>query len=577
MGTITQKRVFDKVTSPVQVSGAEAMMLSLIEEGVDIIFGYPGGAIMPVYDALYDYRDKIRHILVRHEQGAAHAAEGFAKVSGRVGVCLVTSGPGSTNMITGLADAMVDSMPMVCISGQVGSPLLGSDAFQETDVMGISMPVTKWNYQITSAEEIPEVMAKAFYIATTGRPGPVMIDITKDAQFGTLDFKYEKCTKLRSYFPYPKVKKEDIESAAILINNSKKPLLLAGHGILISDAQNELEKLVTKAEIPVASTLLGLSAFPSRHPLYVGLLGMHGNYGPNVKTNECDVLIAVGMRFDDRITGNLNTYAKQATIIHIEIDPAEINKNVEIDVAVNADAKDALDALLPLIKNNEHTEWLESFKKYEQEEYEKVIKKNIKPDTGHIKMDEVVHMISEKTKGGAIVVTDVGQNQMVAARNYKFTKSNSWVTSGGLGTMGFGLPAANGAKIAMPDREVIAFIGDGGFQMTMQELGTISQSKIAIKIVLLNNSFLGMVRQWQDMFFEKRYSFTEMANPDFVALAGAFGIPGRKVTNREVLEDAVNEMLASKEAFLLEVVVGKEDNVFPMIPVGESVSNVRLE
>lgn len=577
MGTITQKRVFDKVTSPVQVSGAEAMMLSLIEEGVDIIFGYPGGAIMPVYDALYDYRDKIRHILVRHEQGAAHAAEGFAKVSGRVGVCLVTSGPGSTNMITGLADAMIDSMPMVCISGQVGSPLLGSDAFQETDVMGISMPVTKWNYQITSAKEIPEVMAKAFYIATTGRPGPVMIDITKDAQFGTLDFKYEKCTKLRSYFPYPKVKKEDIKAAAILINNSKKPLLLAGHGILISDAQNELEKLVTKAEIPVASTLLGLSAFPSRHPLYVGLLGMHGNYGPNVKTNECDVLIAVGMRFDDRITGNLNTYAKQATIIHVEIDPAEINKNVEIDVAVNADAKDALDALLPLIKNNEHTEWLESFKKYEQEEYEKVIKKSIKPDTGHIKMDEVVHMISEKTKGGAIVVTDVGQNQMVAARNYKFTKSNSWVTSGGLGTMGFGLPAANGAKIAMPDREVIAFIGDGGFQMTMQELGTISQSKIAVKIVLLNNSFLGMVRQWQEMFFEKRYSFTEMDNPDFIALAGAFGIPGRRVTNREELKNAVDEMLASKEAFLLEVVVGKEDNVFPMIPVGESVSNVRLE
>ncbi|UCG28560.1 MAG: acetolactate synthase large subunit, partial [Bacteroidales bacterium] len=399
----------------------------------------------------------------------AHAAEGYAKVTGRVGVCMVTSGPGATNLITGLADAMIDSIPLVCISGQVASPLLGSDAFQETDVIGISMPVTKWNFQITTAEEIPEVMAKAFYLAKTGRPGPVMIDITKDAQFATLDFTYKKCTKLRSYFPYPKVREEDIDAAAVLINNSRKPLLLAGQGVLISRSQKELEKLVTKADIPVASTLLGLSAFPSQHPLYVGMLGMHGNYGPNVLTNDCDVLIAVGMRFDDRITGNLQTYAKQATVIHIEIDPSEVNKNVEVDLAIIADAKDALKALLPRIRENKHTEWLENFRSFENEEYDKVIRKNIEGKRKDIRMDEVVHILSEKSKGDAIVVTDVGQNQMVSARNYKFSRSNSWVTSGGLGTMGFGLPASIGAKIGVPDREVIAFIGDGGFQMTMQE------------------------------------------------------------------------------------------------------------
>lgn len=490
---------------------------------------------------------------------------------------MVTSGPGATNLITGLADAMIDSIPLVCISGQVTSPLLGSDAFQETDVIGISMPVTKWNYQITTPEEIPEVIAKAFYLAKTGRPGPVMIDITKDAQFGTLEFTYRKCTKLRSYFPYPKVKEEDILAAAVLINNSDKPLLLVGHGVLISGAQKELEEFVTKADIPVASTLLGLSAFPSRHPLYVGMLGMHGNYGPNIKTNECDVLIAVGMRFDDRITSNLQTYARQATIIHIEIDPSEVNKNVEVDLAIIADAKDALTALIPHIRGSKHTEWLESFSSYEEEEYTKVIKKNIEGHGKEIRMDEVVNLISEKTNGNAIVVTDVGQNQMVSARNYKFNRSNSWVTSGGLGTMGFGLPASIGAKIGVPEREVIAFIGDGGFQMTMQELGTIAQTGIAVKIIVLNNQFLGMVRQWQDMFFDKRYSFTEMHNPDFVKIAAAFGMKGRRIKERKDLGQAVDELLASGQTYLLEVMVGKEDNVFPMIPPGESVSNIRLE
>ncbi|NOY38258.1 MAG: biosynthetic-type acetolactate synthase large subunit [Chlorobi bacterium] len=565
------------VKSGQEITGSEALVLSLLEEGVDRIFGYPGGAIMPVYDALYDYLDKIEHILVRHEQGAAHAAESYAKILGKPGVALVTSGPGATNLITGLANAMIDSTAMVCISGQVPSGLLGTDAFQETDVIGITMPVTKWNYQITHPWEIPGVMAKAFYIASTGRPGPVMIDITKDAQFGKLKWHYEKCTKIRSYFPSPKVQPEKIDEAAKLINAAKKPLLIAGQGILISNAQQELETLVTKADIPVTTTLLGLSAFPSDHPLYVGMPGMHGNMAPNIKTNECDLLIAVGMRFDDRITGKLEEYAPQAKIIHFEIDPSEIGKNVPIDVPIIGDAKEALSLLIPKVKKTSHKEWITSFHKEYENEYDKVIRPARHSDQGEIRMDEVVHLISEKSEGKAIVVTDVGQHQMVTARNYRFKTSRSWVTSGGLGTMGFGLPAAVGAKVARPDREVIAFIGDGGFQMTIQELGTIAQSNLPVKIVVLNNSFLGMVRQWQDMFFDKRYSFTELVNPDFITIASGYGIRGRFVSDRKDLESAIDDLIKSKDAFILEVKVMKEQNVFPMVPSGESVSNMRIE
>ncbi|HDJ32999.1 MAG TPA: biosynthetic-type acetolactate synthase large subunit [Bacteroidetes bacterium] len=559
------------------VTGSEALMLSLLEEGVDVIYGYPGGAIMPVYDALFDYRDRIRHILVRHEQGAAHAADGYARVTGKVGVCLVTSGPGATNLITGLANAMVDSVPLVCITGQVASPLLGSDAFQETDVVGISMPVTKWNAQITSAEDVPGIIAQAFYLAKTGRPGPVLVDITKDAQFGETTWSYRKCTRLRSYFPYPKVKLNEIQEAARLINQSRKPLILAGHGVLIAGAQNHLMELATRADIPVASTLLGLSAFPSGHRLYAGMLGMHGNYAPNVKTNECDVLIAVGLRFDDRITGRLESYARQAKIIHIDIDPAEINKNVPVTLSVVADAREALSTLLSYVKENRHTGWIDTFGSFRSEEEEKVIRPGREPAGGHIRMDEVVHQVSEKTKGQAVVVTDVGQHQMVAARYYRFNRPGSFVTSGGLGTMGFGLPASIGAKIGRPDREVVLFVGDGGFQMTIQELGTIAQSNVPVKIVLLNNQFLGMVRQWQDMFFRKRYSFTELQNPDFVTLANAYGIHGERCIKREDLAEKLDSLLASEECSFLEVMVEPEHNVFPMIPAGESVSNVRLE
>ena len=565
------------LVSKKNINGAEAVILSLIAEGVDTIFGYPGGAIMPIYDELYHYTDQVRHLLVRHEQGATHAAQGYARVTNKVGVCFATSGPGATNLITGIADAMIDSTPMVCITGQVPKHLLGTDAFQETDVVGISMPVTKWNYQVTSPEEIPEAIAKAFYIAKSGRPGPVLIDITKNAQIETFDFEYKKCEKVRSYHPYRKLDKSKLEEAAKLINNAKKPYMLIGHGILISEAQQALKDFAEKTGIPVASTLMGLSAFPNNHPNYVGYLGMHGNYGPNIKTNECDVLIAVGMRFDDRVTGDLNRYAKQAKVIHVEIDPAEIDKNVKTDVAILGDAKDALNSLLPMVEAKSHAEWLAEFSMCEQEEKKKVIEKDFAPSTEKLKMAEVIHQLSELTEGKAITVSDVGQHQMVVSRYYNYLETNSNVTSGGLGTMGFALPAAIGAKIAQPKREVVAIIGDGGFQMTLQELGTIMQEKVPVKILILNNSFLGMVRQWQQLFFDKRYSFVDIESPDYIMLAQSFGIKAQRVGERQDLESGLKNMLDSKESFLLEVVVEKENNVFPMIPSGASVTEIRLE
>lgn len=560
-----------------KISGSEALIRSLIEEGVETIFGYPGGAIMPIYDALYNHRETLNHVLTRHEQGAVHAAQGLARVTGKVGVCFATSGPGATNLVTGIADAMIDSTPVVCITGQVASPLLGTDAFQESDIVGMSMPVTKWNYQITNAEEIPEVMAKAFYIARSGRPGPVLIDIAKDAQFTLIDFEYKKCTKIRSYVPYNPVDMKQVEAAAAAINKAKKPLLLFGQGVILSQGEEALKNLIEKAGIPSAWTLLGNSALPSTHPLNVGMLGMHGNYGPNLLTNDCDLLIAVGMRFDDRVTGRVSGYAKQADIIHIEVDPSEINKIVDTKYPVIGDAKKVLQKLLPLVNKAEHTEWHNRFKACYEIEYEKVIKGDIYRNNGTISMGEAVRIVSEKTNGDAICVSDVGQHQMIAARYFKFNRTRSVVTSGGLGTMGFGLPAAVGAQIGAPDRTVVTFIGDGGFQMTMQELGTISQEKIPVKIVILNNNFLGMVRQWQELFFEKRYSFTELVNPDFIKLAGAFGIPARKVVKGADLESAIEEMLNTDGPFLLEVVVEKEDNVFPMVPTGASVSDIILE
>lgn len=560
-----------------KVSGSEAVVLSLIAEGVDTVFGYPGGAIMPIYDLLYDYSDKINHILTRHEQGAAHAAQGYARVTGKVGVCMVTSGPGATNLSTGLADAMLDSTPIIGISGQVFSTLLGTDAFQETDVMGFSMPITKYNIQITRAEDIPEMIARAFFIARTGRPGPVMVDITKDAQFNELEFSYEKCRDVRSYVPLPTLNMSYVEKAAELINNAKRPLALVGQGVILSGAEKELLEFIEKADIPAAWTLLGNSAMPTDHRLNVGMLGMHGNYGPNIKTNECDLLIGLGMRFDDRVTGKIDTYAKQAKVLHFEIDPAEVNKNVKADVAVIADIKEIFQAITPLLKKNKHEEWLNQFNNAYQYEYDKVIKKDLHPEKEGLTMGEVIRIVNERLNGEAILVTDVGQHQMVANRYFKFNQSRSVVTSGGLGTMGFGLPASFGAQTGRPDKTVVCVCGDGGFQMTIQELGTIEQNKAPVKIILLNNNYLGMVRQWQDLFFDKRYSSTELHNPDFITIAKGYGIEGTKVEERKDLEENINRMLEYEGPFLLEVKVEKEDNVFPMVPAGASVSDVRLE
>lgn len=559
------------------MTGAEAVIQSLLAEDVDTVFGYPGGAIMPIYDALYDYKHFINHVLVRHEQGATHAAQGFARVTGKVGVCFATSGPGATNLITGLADAMIDSNPLICITGQVASHLLGTDAFQETDVLGVSMPVTKWNCQVTKAEDIPVAIAKAFYIARSGRPGPVLIDITKDAQFGQLEFNYEPCELIRSYFPKQKLDHDQAKKAAELINNAKKPFLLVGQGVILSQAEDEVLKLVEKADIPFAWTLMGLSAMPTDHELNMGMLGMHGNYAPNIKTNECDVLIAVGMRFDDRVTGDASKYAKQAKVIHIEIDPAEIDKIIPADVPLVADAREALAVLNELVSPNKHEDWVQEFKEAAAVEVEKVITQDLFPRKEGLTMGEVVRNVSQKLDGDAILVSDVGQHQMAASRYFQFKRTRSNVTSGGLGTMGFALPAALGAKLGCPDRDVVAVIGDGGFQMTLQELATIFQTKAAVKIIILNNNFLGMVRQWQQLFFEKRYSFTEMTNPDFVKLSEAYGIPALKVESRGDLDHGLSTMLNTEGPFLLEVIVEKEDNVFPMVPSGASVSDIRLE
>tara|TARA_B110000459_G_scaffold105009_1_gene116610 strand:+ start:766 stop:2499 length:1734 start_codon:yes stop_codon:yes gene_type:complete len=560
-----------------RISGSEAIVRCLLAEGVDVLYGYPGGAIMPVYDELYKYEDKINHVLTRHEQCAAHAAQGYARISGNVGVAMATSGPGATNLVTGIADAQIDSTPIVCITGQVPSHLLGSDAFQETDIVGISTPVTKWNHQVTKASQIPEIIARAFYIAKSGRPGPVLIDITKDAQFEEFDFQYKKCTGVRSYVPVPKTDESSVTAAAELINSAKKPLIIWGQGIILSKAELELKALVEKAGIPAAWTIMGASALPTSHPLNIGMVGMHGNYAPNVLTNDCDVLIAIGMRFDDRVTGKLDEYATQAKIVHFEIDPAEVDKNIKTDVAVLGDAKQSLLQLLPQINTNSHPEWLQRFKDLYEIEYDKVIKNDLYPTKEGLTMGEVLKEINIQTKGEAAIVSDVGQHQMIACRYADFNVTKSNITSGGLGTMGFALPAAIGAKMAAPEREVVAVIGDGGYQMTIQELGTIFQNKVPVKIVVLNNEFLGMVRQWQQLFFEKRYASTEMVNPNFVAIAQGYYIEAKKVTKREDLASAVKEMIDSDAPYFLEVCVEKEGNVFPMVPSGASVSDIRLE
>jgi len=577
METNTNEKLKKAASKALNISGAEAVIRCLLAEGANLVYGYPGGAIMPIYDELYKFQDELHHVLTRHEQGATHAAQGFARTSGKVGVALATSGPGATNLVTGIADAQIDSTPMVCITGQVASHLLGSDAFQETDIIGISTPVTKWNYQITKASEIPEIMAKAFYIARSGRPGPVLIDITKDAQFEKFDFAYQKCDGIRSYQPYPTLVMDAVDEAASLIAQAKKPLIVWGQGVILGKAEEEFKTFVEKSGIPAVWTILGLSALPTDHPSNRGMVGMHGNYAPNLLTNECDLLIAVGMRFDDRVTGDLTTYAKQAKIIHLELDPAEVNKNVLADVVLLADCKISLKALNDRVEEKTYPQWLQRFDELDAIEHEKVIHSDLNPSKTGLTMGEAIAMINKHSNGDAVIVTDVGQHQMVACRYAKFNQSKSNVTSGGLGTMGFALPAAIGAKMGAMDREVVAVIGDGGYQMTIQELGTIFQQHLAVKIVVLNNDFLGMVRQWQQLFFDKRYASTEMVNPDFVTIAKGFQIEAKRVKERKDLDLAVQEMMTSKKPYFLEVCVEKEDNVFPMIPTGASVSDIRLE
>ncbi len=574
---MTQAAPIQTATARKQVSGSQALLEAFLTEGVDTIFGYPGGAIMPIYDALYDYGDKINHILVRHEQGGIHAAQGYARSSGRPGVVFATSGPGATNLVTGLADALIDSTPVVCITGQVFAHLLGTDAFQETDVINITTPVTKWNCQVTDASEIPAAIAKAFYIAKSGRPGPVLVDITKNAQLQMFDFEgYTPCEHIRSYRPKPIVRQEYIEEAAAMINAAERPFVLFGQGVILGNAEAEFKTFIEKSGIPAAWTILGLGALPTGHPLNVGMLGMHGNYAPNVLTNQCDVLIAVGMRFDDRVTGRLDRYAKQAKIIHLDIDPAEIDKNIKADVPVWGDCKETLPLLTELVQQKSHPEWLQRFHDGDKQEYEQVIHNELNPTDPVLTMGEVIKILNELTGGDAIIVTDVGQHQMVANRYAKMNHTRSNITSGGLGTMGFALPAAIGAKMGAPERTVVAIAGDGGIQMTIQELGTIQQFGMNVKILILNNQFLGMVRQWQQLFHERRYSFVNITSPDFPKVAEAYGIPGQKVSEREHLRTALQTMLEHDGSYLLEVMTGKENNVFPMVPQGCGVAEIRL-